>query len=90
VCYFIYGCKLDILKLTEISFLLKKHYSHVPYISTYLPQSCSTFYVLRATSAMFGLYAGNVKFNTKNAEGISRPITLCIGILVYFYIHYVQ
>jgi hypothetical protein len=29
-------------------------------------QARSTFYVMRATSARFGLHAGNMKFNTQN------------------------
>jgi hypothetical protein len=31
-------------------------------------QACSPFYVVRATSAEFGLHAGNMKFNTQKEE----------------------
>ena len=33
-------------------------------------QTSSVFHVVRATSAKFGLHAGNVKFNTQNGECI--------------------
>jgi hypothetical protein len=33
-----------------------------------LDQACSTFYVVRAASAKFGLHAGNMKFNTQNEK----------------------
>jgi hypothetical protein len=35
-----------------------------------LKQSCSIFYVVRATPATFGLHVGNMKFNTENEEWI--------------------
>jgi hypothetical protein len=33
-----------------------------------LSHTCSTFYVVRATSANFGLDASNMKLNTQNEE----------------------
>jgi hypothetical protein len=44
-----------------------------------LHQARSTFYVIPATSAKFGLRAGNTKFNTQNEERSIGPHTLlCI------------
>jgi hypothetical protein len=34
----------------------------------WLDQACSTFYVVQANLAKFGLHAGNMKFNTQNEE----------------------
>jgi hypothetical protein len=42
------------------------HSPDVPDIS--LGQACSTFYVVQATLAKFGLLAGNMKFSTQNEE----------------------
>jgi hypothetical protein len=33
-----------------------------------LKQACSTFYVVRTTSAQLGLHAGDMKFDKQNAE----------------------
>ena len=35
-------------------------------IGNALDQNCSTFHVVRATSAKFGLHASDMKFNTQN------------------------
>jgi len=31
-------------------------------------QACSSFYAVQATSARFGLHAGNMQFNTQNEK----------------------
>jgi hypothetical protein len=50
-----------------------------------LEQACSALYMVRATSAKFGLHVGNMKFNTQNDEWI-RIITWIIlpNILMFF------
>jgi hypothetical protein len=46
--------------------------------------ACSTFYVVRATLAKFGLYAGNMKFNTHNEERISTRICTILPVCVFY------
>jgi hypothetical protein len=36
--------------------------------NTPIKQACTTFYVVPASSAKFGLHAGNMKFDTQNEE----------------------
>jgi hypothetical protein len=57
-----------------------------------LTQACPTFFVEWVTSAKFGLYAGNMKFNTQHLECISIHIITYIYKLLsaYFSIHYIQ
>jgi hypothetical protein len=50
-----------------------------------LEQACSTFNVLRATSAKLGLHAGNMKFKTQDKEWLSIRIIVYIILCVFVY-----
>jgi len=64
--------KLLSLRLSEFDYLIFNNW-HLDQLLQFriqlcntLRQACSTVYVLRTTSAKFGLHAGNVNLNTKN------------------------
>ena len=68
---------------SDTIYVTTRHYC-VYYADLHLQQACSTFWVVRTTSAKFDLHGGNMKFNVQNEEWISVHKIICVNLLTYF------